>query len=78
MEFTALDGGVAVITLISGILAYARGFVREVLAIAAWVVAAVAAYYFAPDLAPLTAEVPVVGEFLQAVSELLECIHGDL
>ena len=64
MEFTALDGAVAVIVLISGILAYARGFMREVLAIAAWVAAAVAGYYFAPQLAPLTAEVPVVGEFL--------------
>ena len=47
MEFTALDGGVAVVTLISGILAYARGFIRETLAIGAWVVAAVAAFYFA-------------------------------
>ena len=65
MEFTALDGGVAVVTLISGVLAYARGFVREILAIGAWVVAAIAGYYFAADLAPLTAEVPVVGEFLQ-------------
>ena len=65
MEFTAVDGGVAVIVLISGILAYARGFMREVLAIAAWVAAGVAGYYFAPQLAPLTAEVPVVGEFLQ-------------
>ena len=65
MEFTALDGGVAVVTLISGILAYARGFIREVLAIVAWVAAAVAAYYFAPDLAPIMAEIPVVGEFLQ-------------
>ncbi len=65
MEFTALDGGVAVVTLISGILAYSRGFMREILAIVAWVAAAVAGYYFAPQLAPLTAEVPIIGEFLQ-------------
>ena len=65
MEFTALDGGVAIVTLISGILAYARGFIREVLAIAAWVAAAVIAYYVAPQNAHLTAEIPVVGDFLK-------------
>jgi len=65
MEFTAVDGGVAVIILISGILAYARGFMREILAILTWVAAAVAGYYFAPQLQPMIAEVPVIGTFLK-------------
>ncbi len=70
MEFTALDGGVAVIVLVSGILAYARGFIRETLAIFAWIAAAIAAYYFAPQLEPLVKEIPVVGEFLTDSCEL--------
>ena len=42
--FTLVDGGVAIIVLISAILAYSRGLVREVLSIAGWVVAAPAAW----------------------------------
>ena len=70
MEFTAVDGGVAVIVLISGILAYARGFMREAMAIVAWVAAAFAAFYFAPQVEPLVKEIPVVGEFLVDSCEL--------
>jgi len=70
MEFTAVDGGVAVIILISGILAYARGFMREIMAILAWVAAAVAGYYLAPKVQPLISEVPVIGDFLRDNCEL--------
>ncbi|MEM8632634.1 MAG: CvpA family protein [Pseudomonadota bacterium] len=70
MEFTAFDGIVAAITLVSGILAYSRGFVRETLAIAGWVAAAVVAYYLAPQAEPLMKEIPVVGEFLQGSCQL--------
>lgn len=64
MEFTIVDGGVAVVTLLSGILAYSRGFTRELFAIAGWAVAGVAAFYLAPMLEPLIRELPVVGTFL--------------
>ena len=70
MEFTAVDGGAALITLISGILAFSRGFVRETLAILAWVAAAVVGYYFAPQIEPLVKEIPVVGDFLSDSCEL--------
>ena len=70
MEFTAVDGGVAAITVLSGILAYARGFAREALAIAGWVAASIAVFYFAPQLEPLVKEIPVVGEFLVDSCEL--------
>ncbi len=66
MEFTVVDAGVAVVTLLSAILAYSRGFTRELFAIAGWVAAAVAAFYVAPQLEPLIREIPVVGEFLAA------------
>lgn len=44
MSVTLLDGLVLVIVLVSAVLAMIRGFVREVLSIASWVVAALAAY----------------------------------
>jgi membrane protein required for colicin V production len=66
MEFTVVDAGVAVVTLLSGILAYSRGFTRELFAIAGWIAAAVAAFYAAPMLEPLIRELPVVGKFLAA------------
>jgi len=62
--FTLVDAGVAVVIVVSAILAYARGFVREALAIAGWVAAAVLAYMFAPRAEPLMREIPVVGDFL--------------
>lgn len=66
MEFTIVDAGVGVITFISGVLAYSRGFTRELFAIAGWVLAAVAAFYASPLLEPLIREIPVVGKFLAA------------
>ena len=45
MSFQILDFILAGIMLVSGILALARGFTREVLSLAAWIAAAVAAYY---------------------------------
>lgn len=57
--FTLIDGVVAVIIVVSAILAYSRGFVREALAIGGWVVAAIAAYYLAPTIEPLIAEIPI-------------------
>ncbi len=63
--FTLVDAGVAVVIVISAILAYARGFVREALAIAGWVAAAVLAYMFAPRAEPLIREIPVVSDFLE-------------
>lgn len=66
MEFTVVDAGVAVVTLLSAILAYSRGFTRELFAIAGWIAAAVAAFYVAPQLEPLIREIPVIGDFLAA------------
>ena len=90
MSFTGVDVGVAVLVLISAILATARGFTREVLSLATWAgSAAIAAYmYFNhSDLAaqyfaePLVATgVTVIGSFLVAliVLHLLTMWIGDL
>ena len=57
--FTLVDGVVAIVLIISAILAYSRGFIRELLGIAGWVVAAIVAYIFTPDAVPLIQEIPV-------------------
>lgn len=68
--FTIIDGVVAVIIVLSAVLAYSRGVVREVMAIAGWVGAAVLAYMFAAKAQPLIKEVPVIGSFLGDSCEL--------
>lgn len=69
-SFTFVDGGVALVIIISALLAYSRGFVREALAIAGWIAAAIVAFLFAPQVQPLVKEVPVVGGFLSDSCEL--------
>ncbi|MCR9114186.1 MAG: CvpA family protein [Rhodobacteraceae bacterium] len=68
--FTIIDGVVALVIVLSALLAYSRGFVREALAIAGWIVAAVLAFIFAPQVEPLVKEVPVVGDFIADSCEL--------
>ncbi|NRB19238.1 MAG: CvpA family protein [Rhodobacteraceae bacterium] len=68
--FTIIDGVVALIIVVSALLAYARGFAREAMAIAGWVAAAVLAFVFAPQAEPLMAEIPVLGDFISDSCEL--------
>jgi len=68
--FTLVDGIVAVVVVLSAVLAYSRGFVREALAIGGWVAAAVVAFIFAPNVHPLVNEIPVVSDFLAGSCEL--------
>lgn len=68
--FTLVDAAVALVIVISGILAYSRGLVRELLAIAGWVIAAVVAFTLAPTFEPLVREIPYVGRILGDSCEL--------
>ena len=68
--FTRIDGVVAGIVVLSAILAYSRGFVREAMAIVGWIGAALVAFLFAAPVQPLVKELPVVGEFLGDSCEL--------
>lgn len=68
--FTLVDGGAVLVLLLSGILAYARGLVRELLSIAGWVIAAIVAFIFAPQVEPLMQEIPVVSGILVGSCEL--------
>lgn len=68
--FTLIDGIVAAVIVLSAVLAYARGLVRESMAILGWVGAAVLAYIFAAQAQPLVKELPVVGKILADSCEL--------
>lgn len=68
--FTLVDGVVAGVIVLSAILAYSRGFVREALAIAGWVGAAVLAYLFAASAQPLVKEIPVINKVIGENCEL--------
>lgn len=52
MPITLLDGILIAVAVISGLLAMVRGFTREVLSIASWFAAAVAAFLFYEALTP--------------------------
>ncbi len=68
--FTAIDGVVALVIIVSALLAYGRGLVRETMAILGWIAAAVVAFLFAGQVEPLVREIPVVGDFIADSCEL--------
>jgi membrane protein required for colicin V production len=53
MPITLLDVILLVVMLISGLLAMIRGFMREVLSIGAWIIAALVTLYAYPRLLPI-------------------------
>lgn len=69
-DFTIVDGVVAGIIVISALLAYSRGFVREAMAIAGWIGATILAFIFADQVQPLIRQVPVLGDFIGDSCEL--------
>ena len=60
---TIIDGVVAGVIIISALLAYARGVVRETMAILGWIGAAVVGFMFASSVRPLIEEIklPTIG-----------------
>ena len=68
--FTIVDAVVAAIIILSAILAYSRGLVREAMAIVGWIAAAVLAYMFAKQAEPLVKQIPVLGEFISDSCEI--------
>ena len=68
--FTIIDAVVAAVIMLSAILAWSRGFVRESLAIMGWIAAAVLAFIFAPTVRPMIAQLPVLDRFLGDSCEL--------
>ena len=69
-DINIVDAVVVLILLVSAILAFSRGLVREVLSIAGWIIAAIAAFSFAPQVEPIIRELPFINQFLQNQCEL--------
>lgn len=68
--FTLIDGIVAALIVISALLAYSRGLLREVMAIAGWVLAAILGFVFVDQAQPLVRQIPYLGDFLGDSCEL--------
>lgn len=68
--FTLVDGGVLAIVVISSVLAYSRGLVRELMSIAGWVIAAIVAFMFAPSAEPLVREIPILKDVIGTSCDL--------
>lgn len=69
-SFTMVDGIAAAVIIVSAILAYSRGIVREVMSILGWILAALAAYQFAPAARPLISSIPYIGPYVEGSCEL--------
>ena len=59
-----------VIIVLSVVLSFSRGFIREAMSIIGWIVAAIAAYIFAPLCTPLLSKIAYVGPLLAGSCEL--------
>jgi membrane protein required for colicin V production len=68
--FTIVDGIVLAVIVISAVLAYARGLVREALSIAGWIAAALAGFAFAPLVEPMIRELPILRDIIGTSCEL--------
>ncbi|MDG1295343.1 MAG: CvpA family protein [Planktomarina sp.] len=69
--FTIVDGGVTVAIMMSALLAYSRGLVREIMAIAGWIAAAFIGFILADTAQPLVRQIPYLGDMLGDSCELL-------
>ena len=69
--FTIVDGGVAILIVMSALLAYSRGIVREIMAIGGWILAAILGFIFADLGQPLVRQIPYFGDMVGDSCELL-------
>ncbi|MEL6608656.1 MAG: CvpA family protein [Pseudomonadota bacterium] len=68
--FTIVDWIVAGLIVLSALLAYSRGLMREIMSIAGWIVAALAGFLLVDQAQPLVRQIPVVGDVIGDTCEL--------
>ncbi len=68
--FTIIDGVVAIVIVVSALLAYSRGIVREALSIVGWIAAAIVAFNFASPAGVFVGNLPVIGSLIDSSCEL--------
>lgn len=71
MPFEIADIVIVIVLIISGLLAYFRGLVREVLSLATWIGAALAAYYAFPYAQPYARDLIGVKGIADAVTGIV-------
>jgi len=71
MPITLFDGLLIGLMLVSGILAMIRGFSREVLSVASWAAAAVAAFYFYKTFSPFVGQYTVSFTSSEVVADVI-------
>ena len=59
-----IDGVVLVLVILSGLHAYSRGLVIEIIKLICWVGAFIIAFIFAPQVMPLLKNLPNIGSYL--------------
>ncbi|MGR3468764.1 MAG: CvpA family protein [Shimia sp.] len=69
-SFTLIDLIVAIVIILSALLAFSRGLVRELMSIAGWVLAAILGYVFVDTAAPLVRQIPGLGGVIGDSCEL--------
>ncbi len=74
MSYNLLDAGVIAIILISTILAYSRGLVREGMSLLGWIVALIVAAQFARFVVPLIENLPFIRDYVAGSCELLTVV----
>ena len=65
-SFTLFDGIAIAIIVVSALLAYSRGFLREFIAIIGWIIAAIIAFKLTTAARPLVEQLPAIGPVLQS------------
>jgi membrane protein required for colicin V production len=68
--FTIFDGAVAGVILISSVLAFSRGFVREAMSIVSWIAAGDRGLLVRPGRCAADREIPYLGDFIGSSCEL--------
>jgi len=68
--YTYVDGIVLALIVLSALLAYSRGLVRELMSIAGWVIAGILGFMFAPVAEPLVREIPVLKDLIGTSCDL--------
>lgn len=69
-NFTIVDGIVALLIILSALLAYSRGVVREILAIVVWIVSGTLALQYAVPVGGIVGNLPVVETVVKGSCQL--------
>ncbi len=74
MTYTMVDGIVLIVLVLSTLLAWSRGIIREGMSIIGWIIALIVAAKFAHLMVPIVQDLPFVKDYLADSCELLTAV----